>query len=199
MSLHPLSCTIAGTLFKMLSFIFVLSCLYLELASAHIDLTAVASSANVIYSDFPLQRTPDGGKYLINITFTGHGQTLPMQLDLSAPTTWVNIDSTFCWTHGNLVNLSDGNCGVTFSREPSSYTPIPAYWYYNSDEELMLGKHSVQDVSLGNFQVLAQDMILADQNWILPDMVSAGVLGLAYPEALASSPIILLSPSPSKP
>ena len=152
-------CGITGTLFKMLSFIFV-SCLYLELVSANIDLTAAAPSANIAYTPFPLQRTPDGGKYLINITSTGNDQTLSMQLDLSSPTIWVNTDSTFCWTHGNLLHLSGGDCGVTFSGELSSYTPVPVYWYYDSDEELMLGKHSVQDITLGSFQVSAQDVIL---------------------------------------
>lgn len=173
----------------------------LVLSSVSVDLRAAAASAVVAFSNFPLQRTPDGAAYLINITFSGYDQTLPMQLDLSSPTTWVNTDTTFCWNLGNLqnlLNLTKGDCGVTFSGEIASNTPVPAYWYFTSNGGFMIGKHSVEDISLGSFQVSGQDLILADQSWILPDEVSAGVLGLAYPEGLASSPVTLLSPSPSK-
>jgi hypothetical protein len=172
----------------MVSFIFVLSCFYLELVS----------SASVVYSDFPLQRTPDGEQYLINITFTEYGQAQPMRLDLSSPTTWVNTQSTICLTRGNLSNFSVINCVATFYVDSPDDNPAPADMYYDSDKESMSGKHSVQDVSLGNFQVSAQDVILAHNNLIPINRVSAGVLGLAYPEALASPPVISLSPSISK-
>ena len=179
----------------MLSFYFIVWCLFDKLSSATIDLTSATAGTDLDYADFALQRTPDGGAYVVNITFIEDALTVPMKLELSSAETWVNTYTTYCWNLGNLFDRISGSCGVVSGGSPSTDTPTPAYLYYNSDETYMYGKRAAEDISLGDYQVYGQDLVLADQNWIQPDEISAGVLGLAYPEALTSSLSSLLSPS----
>lgn len=200
----PILATIrfATSAIMLFSLLFALSCLFTPILSAvvkRVDLTALASSAGLSYISFPLQRTPDGGTYLLNVSFTDSGDyIIPLQIDLNSPTSWVNTPSTYCANPGNLEDLTGGSCGQTAPESSCYGIPTPLTIYKNSDNTIMLGKHCSADLALGPVQIYAQDLIYADQNYIQPDDVSAGVLGLAYPEIFDSSPANILSPTASK-
>ncbi len=183
-----------------LSLLFALPCLYMPTFSAvmkRASFAGLVSSAGLDIVSFPLQRTLDGGAYILNVSFTDVGDyVLPMQIDLSSPDSWVNTPGTYCSRNGDLEG--GGYCGVTAPESSCLDTPLEITVYNISDGSDILGKHCPADLALGPLQIQYQNLIYADQNGVATDDVSAGVLGLAYPEIFETPPINTLSPSPSK-
>jgi hypothetical protein len=157
---------------------------------------AASTSPNTI--TFPLQRTPDGGAYLLNVSFVNLASSnVPLKIDLSSSKSWINSPSTYCWNPGNLPGLTRGSCEPTAPESSCYGTPQPISVYYNSDDQILLGKACSADLALGSIEVSCQDLLYVDQNWVQPDEISAGVLGLAYPESF-NTQSAQSSPSPGK-
>ena len=162
----------------------------------NIAFLAASTTPNTVA--FPLKRAPDGGAYLLNVSFfasTSH--TVPLKIDLSSSKSWVNSPSTYCWNPGNLPGLTGGSCGPTAPESSCYGTSQPISVYYNSDDQIFFGKACSADLAIGPIEVNCQDLLYADQNWIQPDEISAGVLGLAYPESFDTHPP-QSPPSPGK-
>ena len=60
--------------------------------------------------------------------------------------------------------------------------PSPSHSTTTRTTRFSLGKLTA-DLAIGPIEVTCQNLLYADQNWIQPDEISAGVLGLAYPES----------------
>lgn len=187
--------------FSRCSLMLLISLLYTQVCSSTLQRagsTSSVASRNSNEIAFPLQRTPDGGAYLLNVSFTSSdGYTVPLKIDLSSPETWVNTPTTYCWNPGNLPGLTGGSCGVTAPEPSCQGTPQRMFEYYNSDNTSFWGKVCSADLALGPVEIDCQHVLYVDQTWIQPDEASAGVLGLGYPESIDTQPVGL-SPSPGK-
>ena len=185
--------------FVLMLLMLALSMTALGLATKRGDVALLAASTTPNATAFSLQRTPDGGAYLLNVSFVDLARsTVPLKIDLSSSKSWVNTPSTYCWNPGNLPGLTGGSCGPTAPESSCYGTSQPISVYYTSDDQILFGKACSADLALGSIEVTCQDLLYADQNWIQPDEVSAGLLGLAYPESFDTQSA-QSSPSPGKP
>ena len=185
--------------FDLMLLMLALSMTALGLATKRGDVALLAASTTLNATAFPLRRTPDGGAYLLNVSFVDlASSTVTPKIDLSSSKSWVNSPSTYCWNPGNLPGLTGGSCGPTAPESSCYGTSQPISVYYTSDDQILFGKACSADLALGSIEVTCQDLLYADQNWIQPDEVSAGVLGLAYPESFDTQSA-QSSPSPGKP
>jgi hypothetical protein len=185
-------------LFGSVLLISLLSAQFSSAAVKRAGLTSLAASTSLNAIAYPLQRTPDGGAYLLNVSFpASDGYTVPLKIDLSSPKTWANTPSTYCWNLGNLPGLTGGSCGATAPEPSCQGAPQRMVDYYTSENVNLWGKSCSAKVALGPVEIACQNLIYAEQTWIQPDEVSAGVLGLAYPE-LIDTAFSQLSPSPGE-
>jgi hypothetical protein len=179
--------------------VLLISSLFTQAYSAALNrprFTSSAASRNSNEIAYQLQRTPDGGAYLLNVSFTGSDDsTVPLKIDFSSPKTWVNTPSTYCWNPGNLPGLTGGSCGVTAPEPSCQGTPQRMVEYHNSDNNSFWGKVCSAELALGPVRINCQEIIYADQTWVQPDEVSAGQLSLAYPESIEAALIPLSSNS----